>query len=320
MSKGQFTIDNLSQEFAISVHEITGQGSFESPRLLVPLSIMFKPYKKGEKYPYEEFDLLFLKADLFLTDKNFKAAETIQFHRQKIYQPQAYQFSLVFPLTEAIIFQIEKHRKGNLPVFVQFQLQIAKYTVLPNGKAAEGIPALTVVTGFEQVSSQSHFVIEQSQWIRNVLPSLGHKAAMLIELPIASAILSAEYVQSTAELEKSREYFLQGDYDKTIGHCRSAIEPFKKNMPALKEAITSSSKAEWIKKMQLSTWEWMDSMLKANYTITNKAHHFPSIGHFDRTDAEVILNITTLILSYIAKLPTNMEEQPTGAITTNVIQ
>ena len=104
------------------------------------------------------------------------------------------------------------------------------------------------------------------------------------------------------ELEHSRKYIAAGYYDTAVSHCRAAMEPFKKDLPALRASITSGSENEWIKKNITATFDYVDAILNTTYTLTNKSHHSPTFGHFVRSEAELILNMTVLILTYIGKI------------------
>jgi len=301
MAISSISINNVRQEFTLHEQDISGSGGLESPYLLVPLSFSFMPYRQGEKYPYSEFGILHVYGELSLTPQNVKAvAISLPLH-YNVYQPFTSNMGLRFPLTREALFYIEKYRNGNLTGYLLFNLQIAKYESFPVALGAVGT-CPKYIRGFEISQGHTTFSIEQSQWINKILPALGHKTATLIELPSASIILPTEYSQSLAELEESRKFFLAGDYDKVVGHCRSAIEPFKKDLPALRTSITSRSEHDWIKKNLVATCDYVDTIMNATYTITNKSHHPPSIGNFGRSEAEIILNMTVLILTYIGKI------------------
>jgi hypothetical protein len=301
MSISSISLNNVRQEYTLHTQDISGSGGLESPYLLIPLSFSFIPYRQGEKYPYSEFGINHVYAELSLTPQNVKALSISLPLQYNIYQPSTYNMGLRFPLTREALYYIEKYRNGNLTGHLLFNLQIAKYESFP---VAQGVASTypKYISGFENSQGHTTFSIEQSQWVNKILPALGHKTATLIELPTASVILPAEYTHSMAELEESRKYFLTGDYDKVVGHCRSAIEPFKKDLPALRTSITSRSEHDWIKKNLVATCDYVDTIMNATYTITNKSHHPPSIGNFGRSEAEIILNMTVLILTYIGKI------------------
>lgn len=68
------------------------------------------------------------------------------------------------------------------------------------------------------------------------------------------------------------------------------------------EFIKSSSEFKFMSEIQKSTLQWLDSMFTESKNFTSKTHHSPSMGHFDRHDAETIFLITTGIVAYIGKI------------------
>jgi hypothetical protein len=247
MPIGSISINNIRQEFILHSQDISGAGLLEGPHLLLPISFSFMPYRQGEKYPYSEFGVHHVYAELSLTSQHVKATAISLPLQYNVYQPCTFNMGLRFPLTRECLFFIEKYRDGNLSGSLLFNLQIAKYESFPVAIGTAG-KYPNYISGFEICQGHTTFTIQHSQWINKILPALGHKTAILIELPTASVVLPAEYAHSMGKLEESRKYFLAGDYDKTVGHCRSAIEPFKKDLPVLRASITSKSEHDWIKK------------------------------------------------------------------------
>jgi hypothetical protein len=131
---------------------------------------------------------------------------------------------------------------------------------------------------------------------------MGHDSFRLFELPKNSHIIPEEYSKSLNELEEAKRYFLNGDYDKTVGHCRSALDPFKAKKDEIKTFIKSKSEFTWINDVLVATDEWLVKLVKSTSHFTSKAHHIPSVGHFGRPEAEIIMMITTALIAYIAKV------------------
>ena len=153
-----------------------------------------------------------------------------------------------------------------------------------------------------KVVAHVNFQIPQSYWINKVLPQIGHDSLRLIELPSLSRIIPEEYSRSVKELDEAKRYFLHGDYDKAVGHCRSALDPFKAKRDEVKTFIKSKSELAWINEVLDATDEWLNKLIKSTSRLTSKSHHIPSTGHFDRSDAEIIMMITVALIAYIGKL------------------
>jgi len=90
------------------------------------------------------------------------------------------------------------------------------------------------------------------------------------------------------ELVQAQDYFMQGDYDKVVEHCRNALEPLKKLLPEIKTLLTNS-KYEWITEVGKATYEWIDKIYKKTRDVSSIPHHPPSIGHFSRFEAHGIM-------------------------------
>jgi hypothetical protein len=305
MSRGSFVIYSTNQELNISVDQITGSGGADAPNLLVPIKIDFNALRRGS---YSEkgqaFEAMSIKATLLATEKSFKISENIQFLRTKVNDKDSSYVQFQFPLSLEIINRIEKARKGNLPFHLQFEVQIATYDnfTVTNTKAERSDKSF--ITGFETGQGNVQFIIEQSQWVNKVLGKLGHNSYKLVEIPAINQIIPDEYKTSLAEFEEAQRFFLNGDYDKTVAHCRAALDPFsgKSNLPKLKEFVKSKSEFEWATSVLDATEVWLEKVIKATSSFTSKTHHAPSIGHFSRTEAEIVLMITTGIIAYIGKI------------------
>jgi len=304
MSRGHFTIHSTTQEITVNTDQISGHGGADSPTILVSVKIDFCPVGRGHRDEMIQFEVLSLRAELRATDKNFKIAETTLQTSYRVYDKNSYSTTFQFLVNESIINKIEKARKENLPMNITISAQVGMFeSVSYVNKQGEKSDRL-FITGFDTGQGNVAFQVEQSQWVNKVLPQMGHGSYKLIELPAINQIIPEEYKISLGEFEEARKYFLNGDYDKTVAHCRAALDPFsgKTNLPKLKEFVKSKSEFAWATSVLESTEEWLEKVIKATSSFTSKTHHAPSIGHFSRTEAEIVLMITTGIIAYIGKI------------------
>lgn len=299
MSRANVTIRNYWQEFQIKTEEIRANGESNSPILTIPLIADFKVSARSNF-----FEFMSIKAELRGTDKNFKLAETYQLFSCKVLNDFKYTFNLDFFLNEFILTKIENNRVQDLKLNLALQIQVGLYEPFTIPKPNGHYEDTYIITGFETPTAEINFYIEQSLWINKLLPRLGHNSYKLIELPGTNEIIPDEFAKSLVEFEEARKYFVKGDYDKTVAHCRSALDPFSGpvNLPKLKEFIKSKSEFTWATAVLEATELWLDKIIKATSSFTSKAHHAPSVGHFSRTDAEIVLLITTGIIAYIGKI------------------
>ena len=194
--------------------------------------------------------------------------------------------------------------KGDVKFTINTSIKVAAYRdiTFQNGSIH------THVSDFATGDGYINFEIPQSDWIKNMLPQLGHDSFRLIELPGTSQVIPTEYASSLKELEAAKKYFLNGDFDKTVGHCRSAIEPFKPKKDQIKTFIKYKSELSWANDILEATDTWLLRLVRSTSQLTSKPHHMPSVGHFDRTEAEIIMMATTAIIAYIGKLENSNEE------------
>jgi len=305
MSRGSFVFYSTSQELNITVDQITGGGGADSPCLNIPVKIDFNAIQRGSYNDTKQpFDAISVKGVLYGTDKNFKISESVQLMNTKVTDKSSGYVQFQFQLGLENISRIEKNRKGSMPFNLQFTVQVATYEAIMLTTAKNEKVEKPFVTGFETGQGNVQFVIEQSHWVNKILGQMGHNSYKLVEIPAVNQIIPEEYKTSLVEFEEAQKYFLNGDYDKTVAHCRAALDPFsgKSNLPKLKEFVKSKSEFEWATKVTEATEEWLEKIIKATSSFTSKTHHAPSIGHFSRTEADIVLMITTGIVAYIGKI------------------
>ena len=293
-------IDNIQQKFTVDTAKIAGQGGPESPQLVIPVNFVFTPYQKSAGHPHTQFDIIHIDGELFLSAKNFKASQLSKAEYLPIWQRSEQTLYLYFPLTREMIFHIEKGREGNLPGSLRVHLQVAHHSNPPPiNSSAHNEPS--TILRIDTAGGHDDFIIELSRWVSNVLPGLGHQAASLIELPMTAPLLPQEYAIALPHLTKAREYFLNSDYDKTISHCRIALEKVYRQFPKKKDQMPSDERFQWLKDNMSGTYSFAESIVVSNHTMSNNTHHADSCI-LGRPEAETILHMTTLILAYVGKI------------------
>lgn len=146
------------------------------------------------------------------------------------------------------------------------------------------------------------FIVPDTQWREKVLPGLGYGKVMMVELPAISLESCAALDHSFKALENAQKQFALGLYDETAGSCRVALDQFfesvdkgdgsGKTIPKLKKS--------WEPKLGAATHQWLEDALGAIKDSTNKPHHSPH-NHFDRLGAQMLMMITTALVSYAAQ-------------------
>jgi hypothetical protein len=145
-------------------------------------------------------------------------------------------------------------------------------------------------------------VVPDTQWRERVLPGLGYGKVMVVELPAVSLESCAVLEHSFKALENAQKQFSLGLYDETAGSCRVALEQFFE--PADKGdgsgKMVPKLKKSWEPSLGAATHQWLDDALSAIKDSTNKPHHSPH-NHFDRLGAQMLMMITTALVSYAAQ-------------------
>jgi len=144
-------------------------------------------------------------------------------------------------------------------------------------------------------------VISQSAWIENVLKPSKHGEVRLIEIPFGQISTTPLLFKSMSALEKAERFLKTGDYDEAAGLCRVALEGyFVADDPADPANKKQVLKKEWRKTLGEATYGWLNTILRSIKADTNAPHHHPS-AHFSRMDAQMLITITAVVLSYIER-------------------
>jgi hypothetical protein len=286
-------------DFTVLTDKIFARNEISGSTLIIPFKIEFTGTPSGYNKRMLKAQVLFFKGELRTKNSSILCGESIVFTNSMLsVQQKSFESQFQFSFSHEITNKIEKQRTGDLPMSIAVTAQTAEYEqiMLADNKNH------TFITGFDKASGHVDFQIPQSNWVNNLLPQMGHQSFHLIELPTASQIIPAEYATSLKELEEAKKYFLNGDYDKTVAHCRSALDPFKPKKGEIQSFIKSKSSFAWANDVLEATDEWLLKLAKSTSHFTSKTHHIPSTGHFDRTEAEIIVMVTTAIIAYIGKV------------------
>jgi hypothetical protein len=298
MSRGNISMLQSNPSFTVLTGRIFARNEFSVATLIIPFKLEFSETPGRYSKMMSKAEVLFFKGELRTHSSSIYCGESTVFTNSILSAHQrSFESQFQFSFSHEITNKIEKQRTGDLPMSISVTAQTAEYEEIELGNASRSF-----ITGFDKASGHVDFQIAQSDWVKNLLPQMGHQSFRLIELPIASQIIPGEYATSMRELEEARKYFLNGDYDKTVAHCRSALDPFKPKKDEIKKYVSSKSEFAWAKDVMEATDEWLLKLVKSTSHFTSKTHHIPSTGHFDRTEAEIIMMVTTAIIAYIGKV------------------
>lgn len=289
------TRGNLICTIRVEASSLRGDGGREYPRLIIPTRLDFSEI--GNRVHF----LFSIQTRLFLPDPDTRIADgLVECHPVAVRVPFMANPDFEFPLDLRCLERMEQHRRGDQKLRVYFNVL---FVLLDTLQVQQGVVSHATKEVFQDFERQEVFLditVPQSHWTR-ILPSLGWNSIDMIEIPIPST-LSEEFGKSADELQHARSYFVNGDYDKTVEHCRNAIEPVKVKLPELKKMAESETAYEWVREIGISTCEWIDKIYKKTRDLSAKPHHIPSMGHFDRHEAQTVLMFTVSFLAYLGRL------------------
>ncbi|MCX6312084.1 MAG: hypothetical protein NT084_10675 [Bacteroidetes bacterium] len=301
MSKGYFTIYSIGQEFSIDSENINAFGESASPFLLVPINLHLNPLRSNNDKNVP-FVVTHLEAYITFEGFKFKTAQTSKPLNVEVTKSHIWNGQLEFQLDENRVAVIEKHRNGDIKFSIWITVHYGVLSTVSVKNMLNMPEEIRYINERGDTHANASIIIQQSQWLKKILPGLGFQSFKLIEMPISSDLIPEEFAQSSKELEEAAKFFKLGDYDKTVAHCRSALDPLYRSIEVLKPLLKGKSEKDWLDDVTLHSFKWFDTIVKQTWRLSSKSHHIPSMDHFDRHDAEIIYLISTALVAYFGKI------------------
>ncbi len=279
-------------------------GGNQYPRLIVPLHVIVKGLDKKHQNEIYSAQLGAIQGELILDGQ--KISDSLPRHLNRL----VFDFDndenvhLEFPLDARRIEWIEQLRQGSLAGSVRVSITTL---VLGQTRVKRDDPPPPVVFR-EAVATYGEvpFTVPDTQWREKVLPMLGYGKVIAIELPAIPIESFQQLDHSFKALTQAQKLFQIGHYDDAVAKCRTALEQFfesvevvngdgeKKKIPILKKS--------WETRLGQATYNWLNESLGGIKDAANKPHHSPN-DHFDRLGAQMLMMITTALISYAANAP-----------------
>ena len=318
MPKGNFSISAWRTESDISLeaNRIRGQGGPEYPYLFIPIEFILRPSE--DKGKIKAYSLLWIKSSLHV--RNIKIGEGVSESIVEYSWPHLSPREIYteIPLDVYRIGKIEEQRQGDIELQLKGSALIAEHPLVTKAGINERQEYRKDVEEFTTGRFDITFSIPQSHWVDKILPGLGYGKVKLIELPIPEKIVPDTFQKALKELQESQRYFVKGDYDKVVAHCRSAVQLIPEALSIDLSGIERPSFSDKVKKFleeHLSAFltdskrKSLETIIKATWKLSSIPHHPSPPGYFNRNDAEAILQITIIILAYVGKLLKQREEK-----------
>jgi hypothetical protein len=293
-------------------HQINAHPTPNSAMLRLGLRFLFQsPKSRGMKNTDIVYSLL--TGELLMTcipghqEIYMGCLEPLQiqeFHRRDWDIVRDRSFQILVPLSYKTLEAIELNRRGDVTLNLKLRLGITTYgehAYIPKDVA----PLPPGISDAIVSSCDIVLLIPQSVWVAQVVNTSGYDQIRLVEFPSIDKTQHPDMANAYAALDRAQEYFKRGDYDTAVGDCRTALEPFwqrlKKQRKENGEMRRSETAEQWAECVGEATVTWLQEVLKASWEVTHKRHHSHRSGHYSRLDAQMILAITTSVLSYIAR-------------------
>ncbi|MEW6160491.1 MAG: hypothetical protein AB1813_23920 [Verrucomicrobiota bacterium] len=196
------------------------------------------------------------------------------------------------PLDLYRVNAIESRRKDDIAFSLHYRLGCVTFW------RNEAIP--WAPPELEVLYQQHNVTIAQSDWVKDILPQLGFGACKVIEIPLGDSTTNLELGKATKALEDAHERLRHGAYDAVAQQCRLALEPFfepsvKRSGARKKPKLVKS----WETRLGNAADRWLNESVNAVRFTTNAGYRSGS-GRFGRLEAEMLVMVTTALISYAA--------------------
>ena len=291
-----------THDVSINIEQIRGMYGETNPALYVPFNLTFSHRARDNR---GKFVITGVEGDFKFEGQEI-ISRTFKFEDRTIEVPDKTTVSLEFPISPKTLSQFEFDEPVKKDIKCQFRLslQVSELGTFTNRDKSES----DFVTRYQIGSADVPVTIPHSLWNEKIQPGLGLTKFETLSIPSFNVLLEDTYPGILKELVNSQEYLKNGDYDKAVAHCRSALEPIKKEIGNWKELISSKTEYNWMSKSASMTFEWLDTIREETYRLTNKPHHYPSVGHFSKAKAEIVYLMTTAIVAYVGHLESKEKE------------
>jgi len=204
--------------------------------------------------------------------------------------------TIEIPLNARSIEWIEKQRSGkSFEALLHINLQVQIF-----GKNMHTPSFQSGLMDALCIEGDIPIVVPDTHWREKVLPGLGYGRTLVIELPAISPDACQALDHSLKAFNKAQRQFELGLYDETAASCRIALENFFESKADESGRMIPRLKQSWENRLGAATYQWLDTALGTIKVATNKTHHSPD-NHFNRLGAQMLLMVTTALVSYAAQ-------------------
>jgi len=284
MAEGTLQIGSWSgNKISIDPSKIYANAGLEYPRLIIPVRLDLNPIKESNAR-VTNYIILDTKAELFLADKNLKISDSISgSYPYKVFAERLNAtYNLEFPLNNKGISKIEGYRRDNLALQLNLKFSIGLYEQ-------------NFIGSIDNSYTQIGFQIEQSYWVKNILPSLNFGEYFIIEIPRGNKLIN----EAWDYILKADDCYGRWDTKGVFANCREMGSLLDK---VLKEKLSNNP----------NIVKWERSFSKFSHFVSLFLHVEDVKGNkpegkvdVNKNDAEHILINSKALLKYAEELIKN---------------
>lgn len=307
-------------EISLDAGDIRGAGGVDRPQLTIPLRITMTPRPAAQMLA-----LVDLKISLHLVDPPSPANQVGAtahldlrngFHARSL--PGGvndYTTPATIDLTAHDIERLETLRHAGPPEAFRLTAQLqghlvwmrAAHNEIGGSNPAQFDPTegmyVDVVPMWQTTLDTVTFHLEQSAWVRNVLPKLGYDRRRLIEVrlppPTATAQADASFAAALRHLDAS-------SYAAAVASCRAVLNSWRRTLGATNSqppATRIADRLGWTPDDPRRAM--LDGLWKSIYDYASSEHHpetHPTSYAAEAAEARAIVLLTATLSEYVATL------------------
>lgn len=297
MNYNYFTVLSKVQDIDIDPSNISGITDGFQSYLNIDVNFTFRPPRQATA-----FDIILIRAKLVLQNYSVCISEAqelvdanVRWQEGAEKQERDYSRQFKFRINEKAFHLIEKQRKGDLKIGIEFEAMVLV--------KEEVIKLIQNASSTLRVSARKDCTIPKSIWVEKILPSLGFQTFKLIEIPLTHSFLKEAYDDIIFEFNKAEEAFNNQKYNDCVGHCRLTLDALTRNLKKIKDEVPSETAFKWLENIDKATFTWIDMLNKSSTAISSKPHHAGHKRKFEKYEAEAIYMVVIGLLHYIGNLP-----------------
>jgi len=296
------TNSGLNIEASVNIANIRGQGASVCPRLFFQVKLNITEVAgRYIQRNIQAWSFGTMTGEFLIGMEKIADIKTYSLNRTRLGgqdYPTEEHLNIEIPLDARHIEWLEQQRAGkSFEAKVRINLQVQIFGANPH---TPNFPFGLLDT--LNIQGEIPFVVPDTQWREHVLPGLGYGKLIVVELPAVNLASCAALKHSFKALENAQKQFNLGLHDETAASCRVALEQFFEQVDKGDGSGKTTPKLikSWETRLGAATYQWLDAAVGAIKEVTNKPHHSAN-NHFDRLGAQMVLMITTALVSYAAQ-------------------